>query len=373
MHPLDTETHDPRTILRPEQAHRIDLRQSLSRPGHQGGFVRVDRLQPDALDIIDRRMQPEHADDMRRSCLEPARRRCIGRLGERDPIDHRAAALIGWHLIKQIGSTPQDADPGRSVQFVSGKDVEVAADVGDIQGHTWHCLTPIEQDLRADGMRDFSCTLRIEHRAQHVRYMSKRDQLVGRRDHRRHRVEIDAVIGGQRNHIDCRTHALRDHLPRHDVAMMLEHGQKDAVTCLELRSRPALSDEIDPLGRAAHKHDFVGRHGSHEPGDPLARSLIGQRHVGRALVHPAMDGGIGCIITARDRIDDRLRLLRSGRCIEIRPAGRDRREVGQHVERAGFERVDHRDPSRKLRRTLPTLTRPHRFSTLEIAGIMAER
>ena len=69
--------------------------------------------------------------------------------------------------------------------------------------------------------------------------MRQRDQLVRRRDHRRHRVQIDAVILGQRDHIDMRADLRCHHLPRHDVAVMLQRAQQDAITRFQLRYGPA--------------------------------------------------------------------------------------------------------------------------------------
>ena len=53
----------------------------------------------------------------------------------------------------------------------------------------------------------------------------------------------------------------RNNLPRHDVGMMLELADQDLVAGLEKSRAPALRDEVDRLGGAAHKDDFacVGR------------------------------------------------------------------------------------------------------------------
>ena len=39
--------------------------------------------------------------------------------------------------------------------------------------------------------------------------------------------------------------------------MVFELAEQDAVAGLELRARPALRDEVDPLGRAADEDDLV--------------------------------------------------------------------------------------------------------------------
>ncbi len=74
------------------------------------------------------------------------------------------------------------------------------------------------------------------------------------------------MVVGQRQHVDRGADPLGDHLPRHDVAVMLQHRQQDAVAGLELRRRPALRDEVDPFGRAADEDDLVGRRRADEAG-----------------------------------------------------------------------------------------------------------
>jgi hypothetical protein len=60
--------------------------------------------------------------------------------------------------------------------------------------------------------------------------------------------------------------------------------------------------------------------------------LEGERHVGRALVHAAVHGGIGLGIAAGDGVDHGARLLGGGGRVEIGPAVRDGREIGDAVE-----------------------------------------
>ena len=119
--------------------------------------------------------------------------------------------------------------------------------------------------------------------------------------------------------------------------MMLEHRQHDPVAGLQIGAAPALRDQVDPLGRAADEDDLLGRGGADERGDAPARRLEGERHLGRALIDAAMDGGVGLAIGAGDGVDHRLRLLRGRGGVEIGPALGDRREVGEPVERAGGE------------------------------------
>jgi hypothetical protein len=118
----------------------------------------------------------------------------------------------------------------------------------------------------------------VEHRTQHVRDMGKRHELVRRRQHSLYRVKIDPAVRGQRGDVDCNAGAVPQQLPRNDVAVMLQRREQDAVACLEVVA-PAVRDEIDRLGRAAHEHDLVWRGRVDEPGDAAPRSFERQRHI----------------------------------------------------------------------------------------------
>jgi hypothetical protein len=154
---------------------------------------------------------------------------------------------------------------------------------------------------------------------------------VLRPDHRGHRVEIDAMIVGQRHCI----HLGPGELPGDDVAVMLELREQHPVAGLQIVPSPALRDQVDPLGGAADEDDLLRHDGVDEARDAAARRLERHRHLGRALVDAAMHGRIGLGISAGDRVDHRLRLLRRGGAVEIGPALGDGREVGAPVERTG--------------------------------------
>ena len=212
------------------------------------------------------------------------------------------------------------------------EDVEIAADRGDVDGEAGDRLAAVEQQLGADLVGEIGGAARVEHRAEDVGDMGERDELVALGEHRGHRVEIDTAIHRQRDDVDCGTDALGDELPGDDVRMVFERRQQDAVASLEVSAGPALCDEVDPLGRAADEHHFVGRGGAQEGGDALAGGLVGERHVGGALIDAAMDGRVGLAIGAGDRVDDGARLLRGGGGVEIGPAFGNRREIGDQVQ-----------------------------------------
>ena len=103
---------------------------------------------------------------------------------------------------------------------------------------------------------------------------------------------------------------------------------------LQVRRAPVLRDEVDRLGRAAGENDLV-LVPADEFGNPPPRRFIGQRHLGRARIDPAMDGGVILAQRARHRVDHRVRFLRRRGSIEIVPrravGGDEAGEIGAQV------------------------------------------
>ena len=217
MHPLDREADDAGAFLGPEQAHAVDPPQRLAAFADQGGFVRMDGVEANALHPVDRRVQPDGADDMRRSCFEALRRRREGGALERHVVDHRSAALVRRHGLEQIGAAPQSADAGRAVQFVRRQSIEIATDRGDIDRDPRRRLAAVEQQQRTFRMRDFRRAPGVEDRAEHVRDMGEGDDAMVVGNHRLGGVQIDAAVGGQRDDVEL----VARQLPGDDVAVML--------------------------------------------------------------------------------------------------------------------------------------------------------
>ena len=106
-----------------------------------------------------------------------------------------------------------------------------------------------------------------------------------------------------------------DHLPRHDVRVVLEDGDDDLVAGQQMLCAPGLRDEIDGLGGAADEDDLLGLRRVDETPNRVAGLLIGVGGAGGQLVGGAVDIGVLVGVEVGDSVDDRLRLLSwSPRC-----------------------------------------------------------
>src|SRR3546814_8484858 len=73
--------------------------------------MRVDRIDPDRFDIIDRRREPDRLDNRGGASLEARGDGGVGRLRKGHAVDHRPAALPRRQRVELVA--PPQADAGR--------------------------------------------------------------------------------------------------------------------------------------------------------------------------------------------------------------------------------------------------------------------
>jgi hypothetical protein len=140
--------------------------------------------------------------------------------------------------------------------------------------------------------------------------------------------------------------ALAQHLPRHQVRMVLDIADHNLVAGLHISRAPAMGDQVYRLGRAAHKDDLALVGGVEKRADLFARLL---EPVGRAraqLVDAAVHVGVVAAVELGDAVDDLARLLRARPGVEKYQAGialEDRKLATQplRVEPAQYRTAAH--------------------------------
>ena len=129
-----------------------------------------------------------------------------------------------------------------------------------------------------------------------------------------------------------------EHLPRHDVGVMLHLRDEHLVAGTHVRSSIRGGDQVDRFRGAPDEHDLarVGR--ADETRHRFARLFVGR---GRALaeaVHAAMDVGVLGGVVMSQAVDHRLRLLRRRGVVEVdqtsivRCAGQDREIAADRLD-----------------------------------------
>ena len=132
-------------------------------------------------------------------------------------------------------------------------------------------------------------------------------------------VFVDQKLAGivDRHDADSCAFLFRQHLPRHDVRMVLERRQDDFVARADELAAIAVHHEVDRIGRAAGEDHFAIFARVDEALQLAARFLVfGGRGFGQ-IVHTAIDVGMLRGLVAHQTVDHRLRHLAGCRVVEI--------------------------------------------------------
>src|SRR5918994_3814406 len=129
MDALHVERDDPGPLLR-RRAVQLDpghVAEALERVGDQVVLVLLDRVEPDPVQVVDRRAEPDGFGDRRRPCLELVWEVAPGGLLELHLADHVAAEVERLHRLEQVAAPPEGADAARAAELVRGEREEIAA------------------------------------------------------------------------------------------------------------------------------------------------------------------------------------------------------------------------------------------------------
>jgi hypothetical protein len=132
-------------------------------------------------------------------------------------------------------------------------------------------------------------------------------------------VHVHPQFAGIRHRHDAQHRAgrLARHLPRHEVGVVLENRHHDLVAGAEQRAGIGLRDQVDRLGRAADEDDLARLASVQEGPDELAGAfVVGGRALAEQMDTP-VNVGVVVQVVVRDGVDDRPRLLRRRRVVQI--------------------------------------------------------
>src|SRR6476661_10551963 len=108
-------------------------------------LVRGNAFLADRIDVVDGATETNGLHDRRGPGLELVRWIAIGDPVSRNLPDHLAAAIVGPHRHQVLVLGIEHADASRAVQFVAGKDVEIAVDIPDVDAQVNSALAAVHQ------------------------------------------------------------------------------------------------------------------------------------------------------------------------------------------------------------------------------------
>ena len=126
-----------------------------------------------------------------------------------------------------------------------------------VDGEVRDGLGGVDQDPRAGGVGRVGERADVVEGAEHVRRGGDREQL-GAVEQAVEVGEVEAVVGGQRDPAQLDAALGGEHVPRHDVGVVLHLREHDGVARAEVGARPRVRDEVDRLGDVLREDDLVG-------------------------------------------------------------------------------------------------------------------
>ncbi|MBV6464816.1 MAG: hypothetical protein PGMFKBFP_00081 [Anaerolineales bacterium] len=326
MDAVQRERRDGSLLVRrgAEDLHAGNLLETFQRVLDDLMFVRGDFVHADRGQVVHGRAETDCLGNGGSPRLEFVRDRIRAEGAQLHFLDHVAAAEEGRHGFEQFGPAVQRADAGRAAHLVRGEGDEVRAEGLGVDREMRGGLGRVHEGRRADFAREADDLGRGVHRPEDIGHLGERDQLRVTREKRAVRVQVEQAVRRHGDEVQLDAAFRRQHVPRHEVGVVLHLGQDDQVSGFEIRPRPGIRHEVDGLGRVARVDDLPRRFRVDELRDLLARLLVQRGGLFRQRVDAAMDVRVRAAVEIVHRLDDRERFLRSGRGIEIghaRPAG----------------------------------------------------
>ena len=321
----------------PYGGHPGELGEPVERVGGELVLVLLDRLEPDSLEVVDRRAEPDRLGDRRacrpRTCAA-ARPRSSPRTG---PCGSCARRVRNGSIASSSSARPQRAPMPLGPHILcAGEGEEVAAErlhVDRRWGAAWAASQTMIAPCSCAHAASLSTWLIVP---SELETRPVRDDLhVAAAGGLVEQVEPQLAVVVEREHPEVGAGRSGDVLPRHEVRVVLELGDERRRRPGRGCQAPGVGDEVDPLGRVAGEDRSRGVDGALTNARHFSRARLERR--GRAL---------GELVDAA--VDVRVRRLVEGASSRRAPAaasGSSRRSRGR---RAAFRaRAARRSGSRR--------------------------
>ena len=279
----------------------------------QLSLVRLYLIDADLAHVLERCLQPEAADEVRRPGLK-----LIGQVGVRgvvkgDVVDHLPAALIGRYPLQPLPLAVEDADAGRAVDLVPAESEEVAVP-------RLHVYRPMGDGL--SGIDEAGDTVSVSYVDDLAHRIDGAEDVGEGGDSHHFRPRGEELL--VRLHIELSLIANRDHaelgaleLPGDDIGVVLHRGDDHFVTRLHKCSAVGVRHGIDAVGGASREDHLRSLPGVDKTGSGLPCRLVRLRRHAAEVVDATMDIRIGVEVALRKPIDDALRTLCRGSVVEV--------------------------------------------------------
>jgi hypothetical protein len=154
--PVQREGEDARSVARVGRPEESKAGLARERPSHEGvqlPLPGLDRVEPDATEVVDRRVGSDHSGVVLEPRLEPVRRRPEGVVGEGAPLDRLAAEEEGAKRGDRARRGREHANPCRPEHLVGRDRVKIDPERVQVDPLMRCGLAAIEQYQRTPVVR----------------------------------------------------------------------------------------------------------------------------------------------------------------------------------------------------------------------------
>ena len=199
---------------------------------------------------------------------------------------------------------------------MSGERKEVGAEFLHVRCAVGHGLAAVDHaDCTGLASSVSECANRV-HCSEHIRHCGDRENL-GAIEKRVELGEIKAPFGVERDPTKLNSDLGNEHVPRNDVGVVLHVTEHDDIAGRKICSSPALRNHIESFGCILGEDDFGGRPRANEIANKCSSEFHAVRGFFSDHVNATMHIRINRAVVVVHRIQNRKRLLRSGRRVEI--------------------------------------------------------
>ena len=313
---IDIEGNDRRTVVAVE-FDAVDFAKLLPTVFRERFFVLKNAILPDFIEKIDGCGESVCGDVVGRSGLEFEGQSLESRLFPCHAVDHLAATLIRRQFFEPFLLAVEYADARRTVHFMAAEGQEIAVERLHVEFRVGRTLGRVNHHGNAVFMGDFNDFFDGILRSEYVADMRHADEFRALGNQLSKSLDVELEIVGHRDDFHDETVLFCLQLPRHDVRVMLHFRHDDFIVFPHLRLAKGRSHEVDGLGRAACKDDFLDFSGIDELPHTLASRFVQVGGLLAEIVNAPMHVGIGVEVFVAHRIEHAERFLRRGGVVEI--------------------------------------------------------
>lgn len=315
---LHVERERAGAVARAVKSDAVEFAQQVGSPPDECVFVSRDLVETQFIHKVDRRSESNAALNVGCAGFKFERRLVVGRLFKGDFLDHLAPSPPRWKFTQKIVPSEQDSHPGRSVNLVAGKGVEIATKQLHINLKMGNGLCTIDESQSADRTGPGANVNDFIDRPEGVRDVVDGDQSGPLREEILVSFEVEFSIVEDGDHLQSKAEAFAEHLPRHSVGVVFKSRDDDLVPFLEPGgATEGGGHEVDRVGGAAGEDDLLVAGGVEVSGDRGAGGLVGSSRSLRESMNAAVDVGIDGFVVISGGIEDREGFLGGGSIVEI--------------------------------------------------------